>query len=474
MDKMLNCYYSRFGEIIALFAVFLLIQPTIVLSMTIGDEREIGEKLLYSVRKEFHLLDDPDIAQYMQKLGGELVNVAGPQYFDYRFFVVQNKEFNAFAAPSGLIFFFTGLIEKMDSEDELVSVLAHEIGHVVSRHIAGRLEKDKTIGVVTTALAMASLALGNPALAQGLFTGSLAAGQALSLNYSRHDEEEADRLAFEWMKTQNRNPGSMLGMLQAMRRITRYRTDQVPAYLLTHPNPEMRLDYIASLLDVEQADTHSDRYEKTDNFAFIRMKYRLMAQVHEGDELRIFFEGMKQKKKDPWDAAMADYGLALLSAKEFDYKNALKKIQAVRKQFPDKHILKVDEGIIYLESGRNDSAYEILEKAVQEDPGDMYAVFHLARVLEKKGQGKQARNLYLKVEKRMPEYSHLYYALGRLESEQGRPVFSNYYLGKHYLYEGKLQLARQNFQIIKDDSTAPESLRGDVINLLRQIEKIDK
>ena len=89
-------------------------------AFSVGDEREIGEQLLTLVRREFNLIDEPDIIQYINELGRATLEVAGSQYFDYHFFVINNKELNAFAAPSGLIFFHSGLIQSFDSEGELV------------------------------------------------------------------------------------------------------------------------------------------------------------------------------------------------------------------------------------------------------------------------------------------------------------------------------------------------------------------
>lgn len=82
--------------------------PTSSLGFSIGEERDIGEQLLLAIRGEFELLDDPDIVQYINRLGQQVLDIAGPQYFDYHFFVVKNDQFNAFAAPSGLIFLIPG------------------------------------------------------------------------------------------------------------------------------------------------------------------------------------------------------------------------------------------------------------------------------------------------------------------------------------------------------------------------------
>ncbi|MCK4839496.1 MAG: M48 family metalloprotease, partial [Desulfobulbaceae bacterium] len=86
---------------------------------SIVKEKELGEKMQSLLRKEFKLIDDPDVAQYINDLGQQILAVAGPQYFNYQFFVIDNKDFNAFAAPSGLIFIHSGLISGMTSENEL-------------------------------------------------------------------------------------------------------------------------------------------------------------------------------------------------------------------------------------------------------------------------------------------------------------------------------------------------------------------
>src|SRR5690606_10297344 len=99
--------------------------------------------------------------------------------------------------------------------------------------------------VASLGLALAGLAFGG-AVAPLLFTGAMATGQSMNLHFSRQHEEEADLLAYGWMKKMQRNPEAQAKMLESMRRIARYRSDQLPQYLLTHPNPEARLGYIES------------------------------------------------------------------------------------------------------------------------------------------------------------------------------------------------------------------------------------
>jgi len=455
-----------------LLLFFQLLQPLQAAAMSIGEERKIGEKLLYSVRAELKILDDPDISQYINELGGQVVAVAGIQYFDYHFFVVRSDQFNAFAAPAGLVFFYSGLIARMKTEDELLSVMAHEIGHVVSRHIAQRMEKGGKISAATMLLGIASLAIGIPALSQGLLAGSMAAGQAINLSYSRQDEEQADRLSFEWMRKMHRNPVAMEGMLRAMRRISRYRSDKLPRYLLTHPNPEARLNYVESLVEMDPDQKVRGYYRKHDNFSFLRFRYRVMAQSVDLDQLRISCRNTIERSRDREARIMAHYGLALVLAAEHDLNGARRELATVRDAYPDRDILAVDAGVMEMEAGQLDQALELLRFAHRRLPGSMYATFELARALEKKGDPDGAEALLQQVARHMPEYSRLYFELGKIKAAQGADSLSRFYLGKYYLYQGRLDFARQYLGRAAKDKTLAGKYRNEAASIIARLDEL--
>ena len=467
-------YHYSGRALLVLLIIGQLVLPVNTFAFSIGEERMVGEQLLYTIRAEFKVLDDPDISQYINSLGQEVLSVAGPQFFDYHFFVVKSDQFNAFAAPSGLIFFYTGLIKTMKNEDELLSVLAHEIGHAVSRHIAHRMDKQSKVSTATMLLGLASLALGNPALAQGLLTGSMAAGQAIALSYSRQDEEQADRLSFGWMSAMHRNPKSMEGMLKTMRRITRYRTNKLPAYLLTHPNPEARLGYVQSLVEIDQEQGKPGYYKKTDNFSFLRFKYRVLSESIEAEELRVQCANILASGRDPEQVTMAHYGLALLAAGETDFSEAVKQLELVRKKYPRKNILQVDLATLYMQAGQIDKAVKILDEAYKRDPADMYAAFQLAQAVEKRGELVEAELLYHEVAKAMPEYSRLYYELGRMKANQGEQGISNFYLAKYYLYEGRIKYAKQYLKRAEKDKTVPADMQEEATSILARLKKLEE
>lgn len=445
-----------------------------VAAFTVGEEREVGEILLYQIRLAFPLVDDPDISQYMNDLGAEVLKAADAQFFDYRFFVIKNKEFNAFAAPSGLIFFHSGLIETMNSEDELVSVMAHEVGHVVSRHIASRMEKGTKVGLGAMALAIAGLALGGGGVAgQALVTGAMATSQALNLHFSRQDEEEADLLSYGWMKKLDRDPVAMEKMLKTMRRITRYRMGQVPQYLLTHPDPEARLGYVQSLIAVEGAPV--GKQSQADDFAFLRTKYRILSQIEDDGQFRNFLvTKISDATSSPLEKTMAKYGLSQVEREANNYERSHELLREVIAAYPDRSILLVDLGRIELASGNKDKALELTLQASRKNPEDLWAVFQLAKVYLELGKTKEAETNLFTVARQIPEYSKVYFEIGKIRSSQGKKGESSFYLGKHYLYEGRIELAKENFERVVKDQSLSRDIIDNTKKMLDTIERLEE
>ncbi|WP_163336613.1 M48 family metallopeptidase [Desulfopila sp. IMCC35008] len=467
---------KRFRAILATLLALLVFNLTLMESahaFSIGEEREVGEKLLYSVRTAFPLIDDPDLVAYLTTLGEDVLEVTGIQYFDYHFFLIQSNEFNAFAAPSGLVFFYTGLISAMNSEEEFVSVLAHEIGHVVKRHLAGRIEKGKIIGVASMAVAIAALALGGGEATQALLTGSLAAGQSATLHFSRKDEEEADRLAYDWMKQLGKDPAGQAAMLKTMRRVSRYRSEKLPQYLLTHPNPEDRLDYVEGLISSDHELPR--RREERDQFNFLRFKYRIMSKVSDSVVYRAHLANvLSDSRSTEFDRIMAKYGLSQIERVANNHVRSLKLLDEVLEVFPDRQILYTDKGVSLYSAGRLAEAISILEKSWALDNEDLYAAEYLARCYQALGDFERANTLYKTVSYGLPEYSKIYFELGKIATSRQKQGEASLYLGKYYLYEGKLKLATFSLHNVAKLKTADDAVRKEAETLLEQIKRLEK
>jgi predicted Zn-dependent protease len=440
-------------------------------AFSVGEEREVGEQLLTMVRKGFNLIDEPDVIQYINELGRKTLAVAGSQYFDYHFFVINNKELNAFAAPSGLIFFHSGLIESLDTEEELVGVMAHEIGHVVSRHLADRITKSAKVNAVTMLGVLVGIALGAGPLSEAIIAGSAAAGQSAALSFSRLDEEEADRLAFKWMQEQNLDPGAMVNMLHEIHTMNRYRMGYVPPYLLTHPGPDVRMSYIQDLIIFSENKT----YEKVDQFPFLRFKSRVITLSKDPMEIISYYQdAIATMEPDSQATAMAYYVLsqAYLAAAEYD--KAEKSLRKTMAFFPDKPILKADLGIIYLKSGKFNEAINLLQESRNADRSNEYASFYLAMSYEKTGKLQEASDLYEELLAMMPDYTKLYYQVANLKAKLNKQDEGFYYYGYYYWYEGDLLNSKSHFSKAIDLLPQESQKKADAENMLRKISRYEK
>jgi predicted Zn-dependent protease len=440
-------------------------------AFSVGEEKEVGEQLLTMVRKGFTLIDEPDVIQYINELGQGTLAVAGSQYFDYHFFVISNKELNAFAAPSGLIFFHSGLVESLDSEEELVGVMAHEIGHVVSRHLADRIRKTAKISAVTMLGVLLGIALGAGPLSEAIIAGSAAAGQSAALSFSRLDEEEADRLAFKWMQEQNLDPGEMVNMLHEIHTMNRYRMGYVPPYLLTHPGPDVRMSYIQDLILFSE----QKKYVTVDQFPFQRFKSRVISLSRDPVQLVSYYQrATATMEPDSQAAAMAYYVLsqAYLAAADFD--KAEKSLGKTMAFFPNKQILKADLGIIYLKAGKFNEALGLLQETRRLERSNAYASFYLAQAYEKTGKLQAASELYEELLVMMPDYAKLYYQLANIKAKLNKEEEGFYYYGYYYWYEGNLLSAKTHFARAVALLPKDGQKKADAENMLRKISRFEK
>ncbi len=458
--------------IIAISITFLLCWDFFSLAplyaFSVKEEREYGQKMLAVVRSEFDLLDQPDINQYINKLGNEIVSIAGSQYFDYHFYVINNRDFNAFATPSGLIFMNSGLLETMDNEGELHSVLAHEVGHVVSRHIAGRIENSTKINAATLALVLAGIAMGGGAVSQALITGGLATGAAMGMAFTRQDEEEADRKAYAYMLQTNRDPKDMVTMLKKMYKVNQLSMGEVPQYLLTHPKPNLRMGYVEDLIHMDKQGS----FKAVDQFEFNRIKCRVKFYTRTSEQLLSSYRKKLRKADNEFDRLMATYGLSLAYFDQAKYDQAEEELRKVIAAFPDKSILLSDLGLIYFKKGRLQEAQEIFDKARNINPGDWYASYNLAVTLTTSGDDERALDLYKQLVGAMPDFSGGYFQIAGIYSRQGKQALSHLNLGRSFYYKGQLKPATYHLQLAREKLAEDKAVVSEVDEMMKVMKEL--
>ena len=177
-----------------------------------GDDKEasIGASVALQVEKEMKFVQDVDVNERAEKILKEIIAVCDRQDLVYTIHVIDEDTKNAFSLPGGYVYIYKGLLDLMDKnkDDQLASVIAHEVSHIVAKHAMKRLQGAYG-AMVLEGLAIAS---GNTAVAAGIdLTAS-----SLLLKNSREDEFEADHLGIKYMRLVGYDPAQMKIMLSKL------------------------------------------------------------------------------------------------------------------------------------------------------------------------------------------------------------------------------------------------------------------
>ncbi len=214
------------------------------ITLNTEEEISIGLRSAPHMAQEYGgLYPDQQLQDQIDRIGQKLVNtsIAHNTPYKYDFHLLRDPNtVNAFALPGGQIFITYGLLKRLENEDQLASVLGHEIGHVVGRHSAERIAKQGlTQGIISGVLMGSDGSSGAAQTAQMI-------GDLISMKYSRNDELEADELGILFMINAGYQPEQMLGVMKILKQT--HDGDPKPEYQNTHPDPEHRMEKIKEVI----------------------------------------------------------------------------------------------------------------------------------------------------------------------------------------------------------------------------------
>ena len=175
--------------------------------------------------------------RYLNILGDSIARVTSRADLDWHFYMVNSNDFNAFALPGGFIYINRGVAERSDRMNEMASVMAHEIGHVVLRHSVKQMEQMQGANVGVT-IACALTGVCNSGLAQA---GINVAGTAIFAKFSRDDEAQADAAGVDEMVRAGINPNGMPTMFEKLLAERKSRPSSLEAWFTDHPLEESRV-----------------------------------------------------------------------------------------------------------------------------------------------------------------------------------------------------------------------------------------
>lgn len=181
-------------------------------------------------------------AKLLQALDGYLQDRRGSNPYRFEFHLLSDpRTINAFALPGGQVFITAALYSKLETEGQLAGVLGHEIGHVLSRHGAQRLAKQKLTAGLTGAVGVAGGTADSARMAQAI-------GQMVNMKYGRDDELESDSWAVRLATRAGYDPRAMLGVMDILEASG---GNGPPEMMSTHPKPANRKAYIEQVIERE-------------------------------------------------------------------------------------------------------------------------------------------------------------------------------------------------------------------------------
>jgi predicted Zn-dependent protease len=397
--------------------------------LTPQQERRIGESIMREIRRDPDYIDDPEISAYVQSVGQRLVAVSADARQEFTFFVVRDKMINAFALPGGFIGVHSALVTNAQTESEFAGVMAHEIAHVLQRHLARQLEAQNQLSPLGwIGLGLAILAgRSNPQLAQGAAIAAQAAPVAVFLSFSRDFEREADRVGFQVLQDGGYDPAGMASFFTRLQQNTRLYDNNAPAYLRTHP---LTVERIADMQNRAHAGPYRQRPDSLE-FQLVRAKLRAGDGSPE-DAVAYFRTALAEKRFATEAATRYGYAQALLRAR--DYAGAEREVAQLRKSATQSPMFATLATRVRLAAGDRTGAEKIIAAAAQNYPDNVGVLYEYAEVLQSTGNPARSIEVLREILKSRPQDARAfnmiaksYAALGQ-RTEQHRALAEGYYL----------------------------------------------
>ena len=233
-----------------------------------GQEIAIGQQSHPEIIKEFGVYDEkPELNRLVDRVGKRIAADSQRPNLPWTFTVLDTPMINAMALPGGYVYITRGMLERINSEDELAGVLGHEIAHVTARHAAQQITRTQLAQV---GLVLGSIVAGPEATqAYGQFA-ELGLG-LLFQRYSRGQESQADLLGTGYMAQAHFNPIGAERMLMALQRLDKNPTSGIDRYFQSHPDPAKRVRDVHAKVVELQGMASAGTYEQPDRDAYLRL-----------------------------------------------------------------------------------------------------------------------------------------------------------------------------------------------------------
>jgi predicted Zn-dependent protease len=232
--------------------------------LTPQEEAEYGAYTLYQLRRMDMLLEDPLVEDWLAGMGHRLAAASDRPEQEFTFFLMRERQINAFATLGGYVGTNAGLILAAETEDEVAGVLSHEIAHVTQRHVLRAVERARKdqlpILLATLGVILASRGSDDSSdAAQAAIIGGQALMAQRQIDYTRSNESEADRIGIQTLAHAGYDVAGMGDFFERLEKQSRGNSGGyvLPDYLRSHPVTTTRISEARDRADRLRSSQHA-------------------------------------------------------------------------------------------------------------------------------------------------------------------------------------------------------------------------
>ena len=417
-------------------------------------------------RSRVPTVNDPLLFDYLENLIYTLVTHSQLEDRRIELVIVDNPTINAFAVPGGVIGVHNGLLLWAETEDELATVLAHEIAHLSQRHFSRGVEFQKNQQPLTLAAMLASFVLmatvgGDAGMAA--LSATQAAAQDSALRYSRGNEQEADRVGMQTMVEAGLDPHAAPAMFERMMQASRYsRGNQVPEFLRSHPLSESRI------ADTRNRARQYPKQARDPSLSYQLMRSRVEVHLADTPELAVQqFRGELEGTPRSREAAIYGMVLALTAAGRAD--EASLELDDIWSDSPDKLEYVIADAEIDMARNKPERATSKLAAQLQVTPGNHSLTMTYARALMQDQQPHIAEEVLVAQSKRQPNDPGLWYLLAEVQGLSGNIAGLHQSRAEYFILNGILDEAQKQLDYALKLSRADYLTSAKISQRLRDV-----
>ncbi|HEY5020738.1 MAG TPA: M48 family metalloprotease [Steroidobacteraceae bacterium] len=409
------------------------------------DEAQIGRMEMNELRDQNMILEDAEVTDYLQQLGSRLSSQARVDDQTFTYQALREPIVNAFATFGGFICINSGLILITDDEAQLASVMAHETGHVVQRHMARAVQAESRMSLASTAALLAAILIGAASGAGGqAIEGAIAMSQGIalqqSINFTRGQEIEADAVGIQLLAGAGFDPQEMATFFESLSRVEGLAEGEIPALLQDHPVTSERI--ATARARASQMNRPAPQPESA-GYAFIKERVRVLVTPPEARPEQYYASLRDHRALTPAER----YGEALLQMQNGNAATAVRAFSELQAAYPQLTMLYSALGQALASAGQTDASLALFERSSRLFPRNVPLTVRYAETLMQTGHPQHAHQILLDLFNNVEPSPPQIRLTALAASAAGDPGDAYYYMAQYDLAGGNLPLANQQLEL---------------------------